>query len=150
MVNWNGAITLLRVWRNTITIHDIGSVPLHFHKSLKYTIAYPFDQLSEFLDQTALIFLLCPSSLFHFIRADQHLGIAGCNATPQLVCVPPHTTMLVGPPPWLRRHLSPAQTRSAFQCRCSRCKSMEACSAQTRLGLLAPLVPAPCGGGQGV
>ena len=97
-VNWNGAIIILRVWRNTITIHDIGSVPLHFHKSLKYTIAYLFDQLSEFLDQTALIFLLCPSSLFHFIRADQRLGIASCSATPQLVCVPPHATVAASAP----------------------------------------------------
>ena len=107
-------------------------VPLHFCEFRKISLLFmllevyhynfmnlwniPLHTLSIddliFFDQTTLIFLLRPSSLFHFIRADQRLGIASCSATPQLVCVPPHATMLAGPPPWLRRHLSPAQTRS--------------------------------------
>jgi hypothetical protein len=32
-----------RFWRYTITIHDIGKVPLQFHISLKYTTTYLFD-----------------------------------------------------------------------------------------------------------
>jgi hypothetical protein len=50
-VNWIYAITNIALWRYTITIHGIGSPPLQFYTSLKYTTACLFDAFIMFFRQ---------------------------------------------------------------------------------------------------
>jgi hypothetical protein len=68
-VNWIYAITNIALWRYTITIHGIGSPPLQFYTSLKYTTACLFDAFIMFFRQNCLVLFLLLTSLSCFGRA---------------------------------------------------------------------------------
>jgi len=61
VVNWIHATTIIGVHLSAIKIHHIGTVPLQFYSTSKYTTTYTFD---VFLDQNSLIFHIPPTARF--------------------------------------------------------------------------------------